>query len=120
MCVVSALRDLRFRTNTTPILLTGLDDANMIIRIRTCTALIDIARDYAEPLHTNVVATLIGCLDPNREVEEIWQAAYSAEQLGTNGAAVTPALRTLTTHDSPKMRHYATRALSRIEPKTKK
>ena len=119
MCAVFALRDLRFRTNTTPILLTGLDDKEVIIRIRTCRALIDISRDYSEPLHTRAIPTLIGCLDPKGEIEQIWQAAYAAEQLGTNGMAVVPALRTLMKHDSPKVRHYAERALSRIDPATK-
>jgi HEAT repeat protein len=119
MCTVFALCDLRYRTNTTPILLTGLDDKDKIVRIRTCTALIGISHDYTEPLQTRVIPTLIDCLNPNGEVEQIWQAAYCAEQLGTNGTAVIPALRTLLTHDSPKVRDYAGRALLRIKPATK-
>lgn len=120
VCALGALRDLRFQTNTTSIVGLGLDDKDTLIRIRTCSALIDIAHDYSDPLHARTIPTLIGCLDPKGEVEQIWQAAFAAEQLGTNGTAVVPALRTLANHDSPKVRHYAERALSRIEPATKK
>jgi hypothetical protein len=119
MCAVAALRDLRFRTNTTPILLTGLDDTDVIIKIRTCTALIDISHEYSEPLHPRTIPTLINCLDPKWEADQLWQAAYAAEQLGTNGTAVVPALRVLTRHDSEIVKHYAKRALSRIEPANK-
>jgi HEAT repeat protein len=111
---------LRYHTNTTPIVALALDDKDTLMRVRACTALIDISHNYSEPLHTRAIPTLIGCLDPKGEVEQIWQAAYAAEQLGTNGTAVVPALRTLTNHQSPKVRHYAERALSGIQHATKK
>jgi hypothetical protein len=120
VCALGALRDLRFHTNTTPIVASALDDKDTLIRIRACSALIDISHDYSEPLHTRTIPTLIGSLDPKGEIEQIWQAAYAAEQLGTNGTALVPALRTLASHDSPKVRHYAEKALLRIEPATKK
>jgi HEAT repeat protein len=112
---LGALRELRFRTNTTPIVALALEDKDRLIRIRACSSLIDISHDYSEPIHTNAIPALIRCLNPIGKVEQIWQAAYAAEQLGTNGTAVVPALRTLTKHDSHKVRHYAERALSRIE-----
>jgi hypothetical protein len=120
VCALGALSKLRFHTNTTPIVALTLKDKDTLMRIRACSALIDISRDYSEPLHTNAIPTLIRCLDPHGEVEQVWQAAYAAEQLGTDGTAVVPALRTLTKHDSQKVRDYAKRALSRIEPATKK
>jgi len=116
VCALFALSDLRFHTDTTPIVALALDDKDKLIRIRACTALIDISHDYSEPLHAKTIPTLIGCLDSRGEDEQIWQAAYASGQLGPNGGAVFPALRTLTMHDSPKVRHYAQEALSRIVP----
>jgi len=115
MCAVFALCDLRFRTNTTPVLLAGLDDKDVVIRIRTCTALIDISRDYSEPLAERVIPTLIQCLKPDGEVEDIWQAAYACEQLGAAGKPLIPALERLKKHDSSKVRYYAKRAISKIK-----
>lgn len=116
VCALEALCNLRYHTNTTPIVALALNDKDTLMRINACTALINISHDYSETLHTQAIPTLIGCLDPKGEIEQVWQAAYAAEQLGTNGTAVVPALRTLTTHDSPKVRYYAERALSRIQP----
>ena len=110
-----ALRDLRFHTNTAPVIVTGLDDKDVLIRIRTCTALIDISQDYSEPLVERVIPTLIQCLSPDGEVEDIWQAAYAAEQLGSAGKPLIPALQRLAKHESSKVRHYAKRALSKIQ-----
>ena len=115
ICAVFALRDLRFHTNTVPVLVIGLDDKDVLIRIRTCTALIDISQDYSEPLAERVIPTLIQCLSPDGEVEDIWQAAYAAEQLGSAGGPLIPALERLKKHDSSKVRYYAERALSKIE-----
>jgi HEAT repeat protein len=115
ICVVFALRDLRFHTNTTPILVSGLDDKAVLIRIRTCTALIDISQDYSEPLVERVIPTLIQCLAPDGEVEDIWQAAYAAEQLGSSGVPLVPALQRLRKHKSSKVRDYAKRALTKIQ-----
>lgn len=115
MCSVFALRDLRFRTNTTPILVAGLEDKDVLIRIRTCTALIDISQDYSEPLAERVIPTLTQCLAPDGEIENIWQAAYACEQLGGAGKSLIPALQRLKKHDSSRVRYYAKRAISRIE-----
>jgi hypothetical protein len=121
MCAVFALRDLRFHTNTTSILVTGLDDKDVLIRIRACTALIDISQDYSEPLVERVIPTLIQCLSPDGEVENIWQAAYAAEELGDAGKPVIPTLQQLAKHKSSKVRYYAERALSKIrEPHKEK
>lgn len=120
ICAVHALRDLHFETNTTAVLLIGLDDKDSLVRIRTCSALITTSRARSLPLHERVIPTLIQCLDPKGEVERIWQAAYAAEPLGTNGVALVPALRELKKHESGKVRDYADRALSKIAPSTKK
>lgn len=115
MCAVFALRDLRFHTNTTPILVTGLDDRDVLIRIRTCTALIDISQDYSEPLAERVIPTLSQCLAPDGQIEDIWQAAYATEQFGSAGKPLIPALERLKKHESSKVRYYANRALAKIE-----
>jgi hypothetical protein len=118
---VFALRDLRFRTNTIPALVAGLDDRDVLIRIRTCTALIDISHDYSEPLVERVIPTLSQCLAPDGEVEHIWQAAYAAEELGAAAKPLIPDLLRLKGHESEKVRHYAGQALSKIEhPNTEK
>jgi len=113
--VVFALDDLKFRTNTTPLLVTGLDDKEKLIRIRTCTALIEISRDYSEPLTERVIPTLTQCLAPEGQIEEIWQAAYASEELGSAGRPLIPALEQLEKHESSKVRYYAKRAVSKIE-----
>jgi hypothetical protein len=102
MCAVFALRDLRFRTNTTPILVSGLDDKDGLIRIRTCTALIDISQEYSEPLTERVIPTLTQCLAPNGEIEDIWQAAYASEQLGSAGRPLIPAWSDSKSMNRPK------------------
>jgi HEAT repeat protein len=112
---VFALRDVRFHTNTTSLLAAGLDDRDALIRIRTCTALIDISHEYPEPLVERVIPTLAQCLSPDGEVEHIWQAAYAAEGLGGEGKPLIPALVRLKKHESEKVRHYAESALSKIE-----
>ena len=119
-CALGALRDLRFHTNTTPSVALALNDKDTLVRIRACSALIDISHDYSESLHTDVIPTLVCCLDPKGEVEQLLQAAYAAEQLGVQGVGVVPALRTLKHHDSPKVKHYAERALKQIEKTAKK
>jgi len=79
ICAVRALRDLRFRTNTTPILVAGLNDKEVLIRVRTCTALIDISKDYSEPLAECVIPTLAQCLRPGGRVGD----SPSPEKLDT-------------------------------------
>lgn len=118
-CALRALCDLRFRTNTTPIVALALEDRDTLIRIRACSALIDISSDYSEPLHAQAIPTLIACLDPKGEEDHLWQAAYAAGPLGSNGVPVIPALRILMTHDSPKVRRYAEKALSQIQEAAK-
>jgi len=113
-CAIHALDELRFHTNTTPLIALALDDKDTLIRVRACTALIDISHEYQEPLHSKVIPTLDGCLNPAGGVEEIWQAAYAAEALEKDGTPLIPALHLLTKNNSDKVRHYAHRALARM------
>lgn len=112
---IHALYELRFQTNTTPLIALALDDKDPLIRVRACTALVDISHEYKEPLHSKVIPTLNVCLNPEGRVEEIWQAAYAAEALEKDGAPLIPALQLLAKSDSEKVRHYASRALARIQ-----
>jgi HEAT repeat protein len=110
-----ALIDLRFRTNTTPIVALALDDKDKLMRIRACSVLTEFSHHYySEPLHARVIPTLIDCLDPKGDDEEVWQAAYAAGFLGSDGKEVAPALWKLLKHDSPKVRSYASQALANI------
>jgi HEAT repeat protein len=120
MSVIGALGSLRFHTNTTPLLVPALDDKDTRIRLFACLVFVELSREYTEPLHPRVVPTLIQLLDPKGEIEHIGQAVDITERLGTNGTACIPALRTLLTHDSPKVRHDAESALSRIEAKERR
>jgi hypothetical protein len=115
LCAVGALRDLKFRTNTTPILIVGLIDKDAMIRIRTCAVLIEISQKYSEPLQADVLPTLTECLAPDGEEGNIWYAAYIAGPLGSSGRPLVSALERLKMHESSKVRHYASEALLKIQ-----
>lgn len=120
VCALGALQHLRFHTNTTPIVAFALDDKDASVRVRACAALLNIPHDYSESLHPRAIPTLIACLDPKGETEQLWYPAWIAGEFGTNAVAAVPALRALTKHNSPKVRHYAEEALSKIQPEAKK
>jgi hypothetical protein len=115
VCALGALEHLRYHTNTTPIVALALDDKDASVRVRACAALLQISQDYSESLHARVIPTLKACLDPKGETEQLWYSAWTAGEFGTNGVVLLPALRVLTTHDSPKVRRYAEEALLRIK-----
>lgn len=117
---VDALCELKFRTNTTPALMAGLDDHDEFVRVRVCSALITISQDYSESLVEKVIPTLMKLLRPDGEIETTWYAAWIAGQLGSSGKPLIPALEKTAKHKSSKVRHYVHEALSKIQMEEKK
>ena len=112
-----ALRDLRCCANTTALVAAGLEDSNALVRIWTCSALIDIAQEYSEPLVATVLPTLRECLLVDGEVEPTWIAAWITGSLGKAGQPLLPELQRLADHPSPKVRHYANEAMAKTQKK---
>jgi|SRR5204863_136918 len=110
-----ALRNLRSCTNTVPILAAGLEDTNALVRIWTCSALIDISHDYSEPLVVSVIPTLRQCLSVDSKEEPTWIAAWISGQLGDAGKPLLPELEKLARHNSSKVRHCAREARKSIQ-----
>ena len=110
-----ALHDLRYRTNTTSLVVTGLEDTNALVRIWTCEALIDISHEYSDPLPARVVPTLAQSLSVDTTEDPAWLAAYIAGHLGAAGKELLPQLQALRSHKSAKVRQYAREAITSIQ-----
>ena len=117
LCSLAALENLRYTTNTTPILQNNLTNNLTLIRLRASQSLIKISKQYNEPLPDQVIPTLISCLNPKEDPDEIWQAAYTVGNMGASAKAAIPALEQLKTHSSKKVRTYATEALAKVDVK---
>ena len=115
ICAVQALRDLRFCTNTTPLLKRALTNESVLVRIRAANALREITTEYREALPEEVVPILTAIVESRASADELWQAAYALGQLGRTANAAAPALERLTKHSSRKVRQYAKDALARVQ-----
>jgi hypothetical protein len=116
LTAMRALRDLRSWTNTTSLVATGLEDPDPYVRIWTCEALINISRDYSEPLDAKIIPTLREYLAANVSEDPAWEAAWVSGHLGGAGKPLLPRLRSLLAdHKSSKVRHYAYEAIKNIQ-----
>ncbi len=115
LCALSALEDLRYRTNVTAIIVDALTNDSTLVKIRTAATLTRISDDYHESLPAPVVPTLIDCLNPGESPDDLWQAAYYVGCLGSKGSAAIPALEKLANHKSSKVRKYAAEALTKLK-----
>jgi HEAT repeat protein len=114
IAALSSLELLRCRTNTTSIILKNLTNNLTLIRLRASEALISISKQYNERLPDQVIPTLISCLNPKEDPDEIWQAALVVGNIGKSAKAAIPVLEKLKTHPSKKVREYAAEALEHI------
>jgi HEAT repeat protein len=116
LCVLGALWNLKFRTNTTPLLAHAMNDPNAYARLRAANYLIEIAQRYKEPLHENIIPILRDSLtDIDTEVQ--WQAALAAGQLGSKAVPLTNVIHKLQQSPNSKVCGYAKRAIADIESK---
>lgn len=120
LAALKALSSFKFRTNTTPILTTLLDDQSCIIRIRTAQALISFRGEYHEPIPGKTVQVLVDCLNPNNSPDEIWQAADTLGNVGIQAKESLPSLKELEQHKSQQVRKYAKEAVRKIENELKR
>jgi HEAT repeat protein len=114
LAAVMALEMFKYRTNTTPILNSLLEDPTCIIRIRAAQGLIDFADDYHEPISEKVVSALIGCLNTNNSPDDIWQAEETLGYLGAQAKEALPLLAKLKHSKSPEVQEYAKEAIRKI------
>lgn len=109
-----AVHCLRFRTNTSPLIVNLLTDKTLAVRLRAADTLVSIAHEYREELPKGVLPTLIQCLATSESEEVIWQAAYSLGRIGPPAREAVVALEKLKNHKSKKVRKYASEALLKI------
>jgi HEAT repeat protein len=117
---LDALATLKHWTNTMSIMLVGLTNEDDTVRVGTCSKLIEVSQQCGEPLAEGVIPTLGELLESEARTEEVWFAVWTAGLLGRSGEPLVPQLRKLTKHESSKVRQYARRALSSIQPKKQK
>ena len=115
LCCVEALKELKYRTNTSPVLVTILSNDIPIVRIRAAHALVEISSYSGDSLPGEVLATLVKCL-ALQNPEDVWQAASVIGDIGPSAKSAIPALEVLKKHKSQKIREYATSALNKIAP----
>lgn len=115
IAAVGALSAFKFRTNTSPVLTSLLNDPCCIIRIRAAQALIGFEDDYHEPTSDKVVTVLINCLDPKNSPDDLWQAAYTLGNLGLRAQKSLPSLKLLEENKSEQVREYAREAIQKIQ-----
>lgn len=113
-----ALHCLRFRTNTSPLIVNLLNDKTLAVRLRAADTLVSIMHEYGEELPKGVLSTLIQCLATSESEDAIWQAAYSLGRIGPPAREAMVVLEKLKHHKSKKVRKYASEALSKISRAT--
>lgn len=114
LSALGALENLRYQTNTSPIIIAALTNSFTLVRMHAAESLNRISKQYNEQLPSQVVPTLISCLNPAEDPDEIWQAALIVGNMGASAKAAIPALEKLKTHPTKKVRQYAEEALERI------
>lgn len=114
LSALGALENIRYQTNTSPIIVAALTNTFTLVRMHAAESLNRISKQYSEPLPSQVVPTLIDCLNSSEDPEEIWQAALTVGNMGVSAKDAIPALEKLKTHPSKKVRQYAEEALKRI------
>ncbi len=115
MAALVALGRIRYHVNTTGIIENCLTDSNVFIRLSGAGELISIHRNYGDVLGSNVVDTLLECINRSTDTEVLWIAAFRLGCLGEEAKRAIPYLEKLARHENEYVRRRAKEALQKMK-----